>query len=83
MRYYENDEDGYVISVGVADNGGIEITEERYNAILDAMTNMPQDTDTTVYRLKTDLTYESVAIEPVEDDIDDSEALNIILGGAE
>lgn len=83
MRYFEENDGTYILAYGIGNYNGTEVTEERYNAILSAVESMPQDTERTSYRLKTDLTYEPVAVEPVDDDIDDAEALNIILGGAE
>lgn len=84
MRFYKRIDNGYLTSVGTG-AGGTEITETEYNQILDIIHNRPQGTETTGYMLKADLTWEEVEIEqPVDDvDIDDSEALDIILGGAE
>lgn len=83
MRYYEYVTDGCIIAVGSSVSGGEEIPEERYNAVMDALANAPEDTDTTGYRLRTDLTWEPYDIEPVEEDIDEAEAYDIIFGGAE
>lgn len=83
MRFYKMINDGYVTSIGTG-AGGEEITETEYNEIMSAIQNKPQATETTDYQLKTDLTWEAYEIEPIEEpDIDDTEALNIILGGAE
>ena len=82
-RYFEQNDGTYILAYGIGGHGGIEITEERYNAILSAAENMPIDTETISHRLKMDLTYEEIAVEPVVDDITDAEALNIILGGEE
>ena len=82
-RYFEQNDGTYILSYGIGGANGIDITEERYNAILSAVENMPSDTETISHRLKVDLTYEEVSVEPYNGDIDDAEALNIILGGAE
>lgn len=83
MRRFEEHDNTYILSYGIGGSGGEEITEERYNAILAAVEAMPEDTETISYRLKVDLTYEPIAIEPVDPDIDDAEAFDIIFGGAE
>lgn len=83
MRYFMDTDGEYILSYGVGGTGGDEITEEQYNAILSAVASAPEETETTTYRLKTDLTWEPVAIEPVDPDIDEREAYDIIFGGAE
>lgn len=83
MRHYKQIMGGYIVSIGIG-NGGTEITEAEYGEIKNVLANKPEATETTDYLLKSDLTWEPVEIEPVADpDIDDYEALNIILGGAE
>lgn len=83
MRYYKVINNGYINMVGTG-VGGTAITEPEYNEIMTAIQNKPEATETTDYLLKADLTWEPFEIEPVADpDIDDYEALNIILGGAE
>lgn len=83
MVYFKTTNGNYILSVGTG-AGGTEITESEYNEIMSAIQNKPQATETTDYQLKTDLTWEAYEIEPIEEpDIDDTEALNIILGGAE
>lgn len=82
MRFYKIVENDYIFSIGTG-NSGTEITETEYNEILTAIRNKPEATETTDYRLKTDLTWESYEKEPVTDpDVDDSKALSILLGGA-
>ena len=83
MKYYKVIANGYINMVGTG-AGGTEITESEYNEIMTAIQNKPEATETTDYQLKTDLTWEAYEVEPVTDpEIDDTEALNIILGGAE
>ena len=82
MRYYKTTANGYIISIGTG-NGGTEITEEEYNAIVYALQNKPEPTATTDYDLTENLEWVAYSIEPVEDDIDDAEAFNIIFGGEE
>lgn len=84
MRYYKLINNGYILAVGTGGMGE-EITEAEYNEIMTAIQNKPAETATLKYRLKTDLTWESYEVEPEppSDEIDDSEALDIILGGAE
>lgn len=83
MRFYKQTADGYITAIGTG-AGGTEITESEYNEIMTVIHNKPEATDTLDYQLKDDLTWESFEVEPVTDpDIDETEALDIILGGAE
>lgn len=83
MRYYKKIIDGYIIIIGKG-FGGTEITAEEYaelNALIDNRPTPPEGYD---YRLRDDLTWEEYQlpiIDPVEEEISDSEALAIILGG--
>ena len=81
-RYYKQILNGYILCVG-KNIGGEEITESEYNEILQVIGNKPQKTDTADYRLKEDLTWEEYEVEPPDQDpeLDDSEALDILLGG--
>ena len=81
MRYFEKHDGDYITIFGRAAHGGETITEERYNALVQAVTNAPADTETTSHRLKTDLTWEEFPIEPVDPELTDGEALSILLGG--
>lgn len=83
MDYFKTTNGNYILSVGTG-AGGEEITETEYNEIMSAIQNKPQATETTDYQLKTDLTWEPYEIEPIEEpDIEDAEALDILLGGVE
>lgn len=80
MRYYKQIVDGYISAIGTG-LGGVEISENEYMGIMSAIKEKPQRTSTTDYLLRTDLTFEEIAIEPVEDayeaEIDDyTNALN-------
>lgn len=83
MKYYKIVDDNYILAIGTG-NGGTEITEAEYNKILSIIQTRPQSTETTDYRLRVNLTWESYEIEPEpeEDEIDESEALEILLGGS-
>ena len=86
MRYYKILQDGYILSIGKG-AGGEDLTELEYTQILDSIRNKPTAPDGYDYRLKSDLTWErlelSVTPEDADPDLTDSEALAIILGGAE
>lgn len=84
MRYYKLISDGYILSIGTG-NGGTEITEAEYNEILAVIHTKPTATETTDYRLREDLTWEPFEIDPPDQDpeINDEEALNILLGVSE
>ena len=81
MKYYKAINGGYILFVGTGD-GGTEITETEYNTILAIIHNKPEETGTTGYRLKTDLTWEPYEKEPEpEPEPDADEILGILLGG--
>ena len=82
MRYYLYLSDGYIVGIGTG-AGGTEITEAEYNKIMGVIRNRPEETLTLGYRLREDLTWESYEREPepADDEIDDAEALSILLGG--
>lgn len=63
MRFCKYVSGGYIIGIGTG-NGGTEITETEYSEILAAVRNKPAATETTDYRLRTDLTWEEYAVEP-------------------
>lgn len=83
MRYYKVIEDGNIIAIGIG-GGGVEITQEEYEQIMGVIQSKPARTETTDYHLKEDLTWEEYErIESVDEneEIDDTEALQIITGG--
>lgn len=84
MRYYKTIDNGYITAIGTG-GGGVEVTEAEYNRIMAVIQTKQERTETTDYRLKTDLTWEAYTVEPPVDDeeISDEEALDILLGGAE
>lgn len=81
MKYYKFINSGYIVAVG---NGkmGEEITEPEYNQILTVIRNKPDRTATVDYRLREDMTWEPFEVEPPgpNPELNDTEALNIILG---
>lgn len=84
MSYYKITNNNYVLSIGETDRAADEpINESEYNEILTVIRNKPSATETTDYRLKTDLTWEPYEIEPPDPDseINDAEALEILMGG--
>ena len=84
MRYYKTIDSGYILGIGTG-NGGTVITEAEYDEIMAVIRAKPADTETIGYRLKTDLTWEQYSIDPPDpdEDIEDAELLDIIMGGAE
>lgn len=83
MRKYKCIDKGFLTCIGYG-TAGEEITEAEYAEILSVIRNKPAATETTDYRLREDLTWEAYEIEPPDPDpdVDDAEALNILLGGA-
>ena len=76
---------GYILGVGKnqAESGGV--SEPKYNQISELFKNKPSDTDEYQFKLRSDtLEWERLPIEPEpSEDVDDSEALDIILGVSE
>ena len=70
----------YVFGVAISSEG-TEISEEEYNQLTEIIHNMPVKPGY-VYKLKTNLTWEEHKHEPEpQDEISDTEAIGIILGG--
>lgn len=83
MRFWKTVDSGFFHAIGTG-NGGEEITEAEYDTILEVIRNKPQQTGTTDYRLRENLTWEAYEVEPPDEDpdIDEAEAFDIIFGGA-
>lgn len=80
MRYYKLIEDGYLTAIGTG-NGGIEITEEEYNSLLEHIRNKPEAEEGYGYRLKEDLTWELYELPIVpEEEISSDELMTMIEG---
>ena len=86
MQYNKSIDSGYISGCGTG-NCGTEITESEYNAILEKIQTAPVAPDGYQYKLRADnLEWELVELpepEPQDEELTDSEALDIILGGAE
>ena len=85
MRFYKMIIDSYLVAIGNG-SGGTEITADEYAELLNIIRTKPVASEGYDYRLKTDLTWEVYErpVIPLEDDeISDTEALNIITGGAQ
>ena len=83
MRYYKRIKDSYITLVGTG-CGDTEITKEEYDMLVSVINAKPTPPEGYDYRLREDLTWEEYQlpiIDPAEEEIDDSEALAIILGG--
>lgn len=81
MRYYKNINNGYITAIGTG-GGGVEIAESEYSQIMNVIHAKPARTETTDYRLKTDLTWEEYDRPPEpEPELDGEELLDILLGG--
>ena len=85
VRYYKQTSDNYIIAIGTG-AGGTEITKVEYDEIMAIIQKRPS-ADGKGYRLKADLTWEAYDLPPEpepsdEDELSDTQALNILLGGA-
>lgn len=70
MRYYKKLNGEYIVLVGKG-LGGVEVSESEYSEILEVISTKPPCTNTTDYRLKSDLTWEpyQVDLEETEDEV--------------
>lgn len=84
MMYRKVVYDGYILGVGQTTTAG-NIDEAEYTRLTGIFSAMPEAPDGFNYMLREDETWELVKKDPEPEfpDIDDSEALEIILGGAE
>lgn len=83
MRYYKIIKNGYFEAIGIGFDGE-EINAKEYATIRNVISNRPTPPEGCDYRLKENLTweeYELPVIDVDEEEIGDSEALDIILGG--
>lgn len=71
----------YILGVGIGD-GGTKITQVEYNELTEAFHSMPER-EGYFYKLRTNLTWEEFENVSESDEVDDSEALEILLGGAQ
>lgn len=83
MRYYKQTSNNYIIAIGTG-YGSTEISEAEYNDIMAIIQNRPA-AEGKGYRLKNDLTWEEYDLPPEpepsdEDELSDTEALNVIMG---
>lgn len=83
MKYYKLIFGDYILGIACGKSSAIEITVEEYNTIKSVIENKPMPTGQYDYRLKKDLTWERYEVDPPtpEDEVSDSEALEILLGG--
>ena len=86
MRYFvQYGKKNHIIAIGTG-AGGTEITKVEYDKIMSIIQKRPS-ADGKGYRLKADLTWEAYDLPPEpepsdEDELSDTQALNILLGGA-
>ena len=85
MRYYKDIQDGYIVAIGTGGGGGVEITESEYESIMAVIQDKPEQTETTDYHLRQDLTWEEYErIEPPdESEPSAEEVVDILLGGSD
>lgn len=85
INYYKIVDTNYIIAIGTHGNDRVEeITESEYNTIMQMIQNSPTNPEGYSYKLRAEnLEWELVELPPMpeDEDIDDAEALNIILGG--
>lgn len=81
--YFKQLQNNYILAIGTG-AGGTEITKAEYDEIMAIIQNRPA-AEGKGYRLKTDLTWEEYDLPPEpepsdEDELSDTEALNVIMG---
>ena len=82
MNYRKVVIDGYIIGVGETMAEG-NITSDEYSRLTEIFSTMPEAPEGYYYMLREDETWELIEKkpEPTDPEIDDSEALEILLGG--
>lgn len=77
-------ENGYILAIGEG-FPGVQITDEEVSAIMNAIKIKPPATEDADFRLREDLIWEEFPIDPPDPDpeINESELLDILMGGAE
>lgn len=83
MHCYKITRDGYILAVGEGYDG-TEIPREEYDTILAAIQAKPEAAPGYDYLLKEDMSWELTErpeVEAPDEEISDTQALNIILGG--
>jgi len=80
VRYMKVVINGHILAIGKGE-GGTEITEAQYNTILSKLSDKPADIEGHRWLLTESLEWELAELPPVGNDISDSDALNIIIGG--
>ena len=75
MRCYKILFDGYILAIGEGEYGGMTISKEEYNHIFSIIRNKPFTTETTDYRLREDLTWEAIAVDPLDLNLDQEPTL--------
>ena len=81
--YFKQLQNNYIIAIGTG-AGSTEITKAEYDEIMAIIQNRPA-AEGKGYRVKTDLTWEAYDLPPEpepsdEDELSDTEALNVIMG---
>ena len=82
MNYRKVVIDGYIIGVGEAAAEG-NITSDEYSRLTEIFLTMPEAPEGYYYMLRENETWELIEKEPepTDPEIDDSEAISILLGG--
>lgn len=84
MKYFKSCTDGYILGVGETDGNG-NISEVEYNVLAEIIRNKPTPPGGHQYRLTTGVEWVLCEIPDIcglEEEITDTEALSILLGGA-
>lgn len=78
-KYYKIIENGYIVAVGT--NGSDSCTgttKAKYEEIRNVILNKPEHDNSHDYRLKEDLTWELISVDPPPEIVEDAEAIAAI-----
>ena len=81
MEYLKIVQNGYIMSLHIVISGG-NCGEAEYNSLLALFGNRPEAPSGYWYLLRADTLEWELVEAPENDDVDDAEALAILLGGA-